>query len=103
MTGLSDFFDKLCSVELDRATAAEICIDELLTIMDRHGERGSMYSTLCSLSRELNSQIRDADGMDGRFERLTRIRKSLTNAFPMTDEDLAAARSPQEGGGLGHD
>jgi hypothetical protein len=37
---------KLCSVERDRVTAAEICIDEMLTIMDRHGERGSLYSTL---------------------------------------------------------
>lgn len=91
------FVKKLCSVELDRMTAAEICIDELLTIMDRHGADGSnLYSTLRELSSDLNNSMLVADGLAGRRARLLRIRKALTDAFPMTDEDLDAPHSPQE-------
>lgn len=91
-----DFCDKLCSVERDRMTAAEICIDECLTIMDRHGARGSLYSNLMGLSQTLNSIMRDADGLPERRKRLIRVRAALTNALPMTDEDLATPHVPQE-------
>ena len=84
------FARKLCSVELDRMTAAEICIDELLTIMDRHGASGTdLYSTLRELSSDLNNTMLATDGLGGRRERLIRVRQALTTAFPMTDEDLS--------------
>lgn len=81
---------KLCNVERDRVTAAEICVDEMLTIMDRHGEHGALYSTLRTISRQLHHELRDAEGIDVRYDRLIRVRKVLTDAFPMTDEDLEA-------------
>jgi hypothetical protein len=82
--------DKLCSVERDRVTAAEICIDELLTIMDRHTPRPlGLYVTLRKLSAQLSDMLLAADGPVIRRERLIRIRAALTNAIPMTDEDLA--------------
>lgn len=92
---MTNFISRLCGVERDRVTAAEICIDECLTIMDRHGERGKLYSTLRALSGELNRLNRDADGMGDRYERIIKVRTALTTAFPMTDEDLEAPRSPQ--------
>lgn len=90
-----DFCDKLCSVERDRMTAAEICIDECLTIMDRHGARGPLYSTLRTISQHLSGILLDADGVAGRHDRLIRIRETLTAAFPMSDSDLEAHRPPQ--------
>lgn len=91
------FARKLCSVERDRMTAAEICIDELLTIMDRHGASSShLYSTLIELSSDLNNTMLAADGLAVRRERLIRVRRALTTAFPMTDDDLEGAQSPQD-------
>jgi hypothetical protein len=87
---MSEFFtEDLCSVERDRMTAAEICIDELLTIMDRHGVRGEMHLDLRNLSMQLSDILLVADGPVIRKERLIRIRAALTTAFPMTDEDLS--------------
>lgn len=82
---------KLSSAERDRVTAAEICIDEMLTIMDRHGERGTLYSTLRSVSQHLSNELREADGLAGRHDRLIRVRRLLTDAFPLTDEDIEDA------------
>jgi hypothetical protein len=84
------FVEKLCSVELDRMTAAEICIDEILTIMDRHPPRQlSLYVTLRRLSGQLNDMLLAVDGPAIRRERLIRVRAALTSALPMTDEDLS--------------
>jgi len=89
------FARKLCSAERDRMTAAEICIDELLTIMDRHGASGSyLHSALTELSSDLNNAMLAADGLAVRRERLSRVRRALTDAFPMTDDDLAATALP---------
>jgi archaellum biogenesis ATPase FlaH len=90
-TPVSDFAKKLCMVERDRATAAEICIDELLTIMDRHEPRDlGLYVTLRKLSAKLSNMLLSVDGPAMRRERLIRVRQALTQAFPMTDEDLEA-------------
>jgi hypothetical protein len=80
--------EKLCSVERDRMTAAEICIDELLTIMDRHRDRTETHRMLQVLSSQLSVMLINADGLGARHERLVRVRKALTDAFPMTDKDL---------------
>lgn len=86
--------ERLCSVERDRVTAAEICIDELLTIMDRHEPRPlGLYVTLRKLSGQLSDMLLAADGPVIRRERLIRIRAALTHAIPMTDEDLASESS----------
>jgi hypothetical protein len=85
---VADFADKLCDVERDRMTAAEICIDECLTIMDRHGETGDAYEALRNLSAELCDMLLLADGYLQRRDRIIRVRAALTAAFPMTDEDL---------------
>lgn len=91
---MKDFIKKLCSVERDRATAAEICIDELLTMMDRHDMDGGAYNMLVNLSAELHSALSEVDGPSKTRERLIRIRAGLTNAIPMTDEDLQACPAP---------
>lgn len=94
---MASFARKLCNVELDRMTAAEVCIDELLTIMDRHGaNRSDLYSTLRELSSDLNNTMLAADGLSARRARLIRVRAALTTAFPMTDEDLETRESPQD-------
>lgn len=81
--------DELCGVERDRMTAAEICLDELLTIMDRHEPRPlGLYVTLRKLSAQLSDMLFAADGPVIRRQRLIRIRATLTNAIPMTDDDL---------------
>lgn len=91
------FARKLCSVELDRMVAAEICIDELLTIMNRHGEdRSDLYSTLTELSSDLNNAMLATDGLTARRARLIRVRSALTAAFPMTDEDLTRPANNSE-------
>lgn len=87
---MTDFCEKLFSVERDRMTAAEICLDECLTIMDRHDAHGPLYSALRTVSQHLSGILLDADGPVSRRERLIRIRSALTEAFPMTDEDLDA-------------
>jgi hypothetical protein len=93
---MRDFVEKLCSVERDRATAAEICIDELLTMMDRHDMDGAAYNMLVNLSAELHSALSEVDGPSKTRERLMRVRAGLTNAFPMTDEDLGAGAAPAQ-------
>jgi hypothetical protein len=91
--------DQLCSVERDRVTAAEICLDELLTIMDRHGiaPRDPLYQAVRLVSGELDARLSAADGPYKRRERLIRIRTALTNVMPMTDDDLAeSAAEPSD-------
>lgn len=86
---MSDSFArKLCDAERDRVTAAEICIDEMLTILDRHGVSGRLHENLQRLSRNLSDELLLADGPLERRDRLIRVRQALTAAFPMTDEDL---------------
>jgi hypothetical protein len=88
---MSNFTKRLCNVERDRVTAAEICIDELITIMDRHGVVDQMRIDLGNLSRSLHALLTEADGVANRRSRLIRIRGVLTDAMPMTDEDLEAS------------
>lgn len=84
----------LCDAERDRAAAAEICIDELLTIMDRHAfpEAAPMYMALRAMSQELHRASTEADGPLERRKRLIRIRNTLTTAMPLTDDDLGVRR-----------
>lgn len=90
MDGLQNAIPRLCGVERDRLTAAEICIDECLTIMDRHGVPASDpgYSLMREFTRRLHSLLTNADGAPLRRARLIRVREALTKAFPMTDDDL---------------
>lgn len=85
---MANFMKQLCEVERDRVTAAEICIDELMTIMDRHGIASTIRADLAHLSAALHSMLTEADGRANRHSRLIRIRRALTVAMPMTDHDL---------------
>lgn len=88
---------KACSAERDRMTAAEICIDELITIMQRHdAEFDPLFATLREISLRLHATLTRTDKLKARHERLLRIRAALTKAFPLTDEDLDAALLPVE-------
>lgn len=90
MDGLNKAIGKLCSVEMDRLTAAEICMDECLTIMDRHGVPSDDpgYSLMREFTRRLHQMQTKAEGVIKRRQRLIRVRSALTEAFPMTDADL---------------
>lgn len=85
---MEKFITSLSNVERDRATAAEVCIDELLTMLDRHDDDGPAYNMLLNLSDMLNAALTSVDGARKRRERLLRVRAGLTAAFPMTDADL---------------
>lgn len=87
---LDQMCKELCDVERDRLTAAEIGIDEALTIMDRHGIKNHdpVYRALATLSGTLHRALSQADGPPRRHERLRRIRDVLTDAMPMSDADL---------------
>jgi hypothetical protein len=89
--GLYEAIERCGSVERDRLTAAEICLDECLTILDRHRVPGNDldYLALRRLSMRLSDAQLQADGPYERRERLIRIRDVLTDAMPMTDADLA--------------
>ena len=57
-------------------------------LMDRHGVTDQMRVDLGNLSRTLHALLTEADGVANRRNRLIRIRSVLTDAMPMTDEDL---------------
>lgn len=90
----TNFVTGLCNVERDRLTAAEICIDEILTIMDRHGVASMMHTELSKISASLHTMLTKADGVTARRARMIRIRKALTDAMPMSDEDLLDVPAP---------
>lgn len=81
---------ELCEAERDRLTAAEIGLDEALTIMDRHGlgNWNAIYSALKTLSGTFHRALTAADGPERRRERLSSIRDRMTDLFPMSDIDL---------------
>jgi hypothetical protein len=82
---------RLCEAERDRLTSAEVCIDEVLTTLDRHGMDQSdfVYRALASLSGTMHRALTAADGLQERRERLIRVRKALNEALPLSDADLA--------------
>ena len=82
--------EKLCPAERDRLTAAEVCIDEILTTLERHkvSESHILFRTLKAVSEGLSGVMFIADGPEDRLERLRRVRDALTDALPLTDEDL---------------
>jgi hypothetical protein len=75
-----------CSAELDRLTAAEISIDEVMTIYERHGI--PISAALKAMSKDLDDLLHTIDGTEGRYQRLGCIRLTMTEAFPICDEDL---------------
>lgn len=90
---LDGMCEQLCEAERDRLTSAEICIDEALTIMDRHGlnETDAIYRALATLSGTLHRALTRADGLQGRRDRIVRVREALTKAFPLSDAELGRA------------
>lgn len=77
------------SWERDRLTAAEVCIDEALSIMGRHDIESTQpdYQRLKSLSGELDIALEEADGPEDRYHRLVRVRDALDGAFPHPDAE----------------
>lgn len=87
---LDEMCQRLCNAERDRVTSAEICVDEVLTIMDRHGLNDSdpAYRALAAISGTLHRALTIADGFRLRGDRIRRVRDGLTQAFPLSDDDL---------------
>ena len=82
MTWIDRLAARLPEFERDRLTAAEVCIDEALSIMDRRSDAcGPFYDTLSDISAMLSNALLIADGADNRLERLRRVRDTLDSAF----------------------
>lgn len=81
---------ELCEAERDRLTAAEIGLDEALTIMDRHGlgDCDAIYRALKTLSGTFHHALTVADGPERRRERLSSLRDRMTDLLPLSDTDL---------------
>lgn len=74
---------RLPDFELDRLAAAEVCIDEILSIMARRSDPcDGIYDTLQDVSAALSNALLLADGPENRLERLKRIRDLLDSALP---------------------
>ena len=83
----------LCSAERDRVVTAEMCIDELLTIMDRRGypSEDPAYRALRTLSAGIHEAMKATEPFPDLRGRMLRVRETLTSALPLTDENLAEA------------
>lgn len=81
---LTDIADSLPEFERDRLTAAEVCIDEALSIMDRHGgdKASPEYRMFKSASELLDVVLELADGAQARYDRLKRVSDELDATFP---------------------
>lgn len=82
--------DQLCEAERERLATTEICIDEALTIMDRHGlnDADPIYRALSVLSGTFHRAMTRADGHQSRLKRMVRVQSKLTEAFPLSDSDF---------------
>lgn len=80
----------LCSAERDRVVTAEMCIDELLTIMDRRGypEDDPAYTSLRILSAGIHDAMLATEPPHHFRDRMMRVRDTLTKAMPLSDADL---------------
>lgn len=80
----------MSGAERDRLTAAEICIDEALTLLERRsmGATDPLMLTLLDLSRIFHDTLTVADGLVGRRQRILKVRAKLTELMPLTDADL---------------
>lgn len=92
----------LCSAERDRVVGAEMCMDEMLTIMDRRGypDADPAYMALRVLSRGIHEAMRATEPREKLRRRMIDVRAKLTDVFPLTDADIEPAdhRNEKEGG-----
>lgn len=80
----------LCPAERDRVVGAEMCIDELLTIMDRRGypDADPAYMALRALSQGLHVAMKATEPQHLLRNRMVHVRKKLTEVFPLSDDDI---------------
>lgn len=79
--------DSLANWEIERLTAAEVCIDELMATLERHGlKEPTTHSKLMDLSDWLDTLLLDAQGAERRYETLKSTRDRLDAAFPAPTE-----------------
>lgn len=80
----------LCAAERNRVVGAEMCIDELLTIMDRRGypTTDPAYQSLRILSQGLHEAMKATEPQDKLRRRMIDVRSKLTEVFPLSDADL---------------
>lgn len=78
--------DRLSRWELERLTAAEICIDELMATLERHklGEH-TTHRKLRDLSDWLDDLLLDAQGAEKRYDTLKSVRDKLDATFRAPD------------------
>ena len=72
--------------ERDRLVVGEIGIDEMLSMLDRHGvpPDNRIYRALAELSGVISEAMLLADGPEKREARLRSIRDRLSAAFPLS-------------------
>jgi hypothetical protein len=74
---------------LDRFTVSELAVDELGSWLDANPakERQEVRDACWTVSQWLRSHLTAAQPTDDRFDRFLRIRKQLTELFPLDDTD----------------
>lgn len=76
-------FLKLAAWELERATAIEVCIDELASMIERHGVVDSQRHTILSdLSDWLSDNLLATLGPQKRYDMLKRVGDQLQDTYP---------------------
>lgn len=75
--------------QLDRFTVSELGVDELGSWLDANPskERQEIRDACWKVSQWLRRELTAAQPLDDRFGRLRRIRKQLTELFPLDDTD----------------
>jgi hypothetical protein len=82
-TGEPLMFKQLAAWELERATAIEVCIDELASMIERHGViDAKRHTALSDLSDWLSDNLLATLGPERRYEMLKRVRDQLQDAYP---------------------
>lgn len=76
--------------ERDRLCAAEICIDEVLATLDRHGvpSEAEEYRALKMISNRFHEAFFPWNGDATRLHRMRRVRDALDKTFPLDETDV---------------
>jgi len=73
--------------QLDRFTVIELAVDELGSWMDGNGMDKSDVRYACwKISHWLHYKLASEQTLEGRRDRVLRIRKQLTELFPLDDK-----------------
>lgn len=73
---------KLARWELDRLAVIEVCVDELLSTIDRHGGDEDVHRAAATISHWLDANMLTTLGAERRYSTLKTVRDALNAAYP---------------------